>query len=213
MTFISDESVADQLADAAPLDGFRNVTADYIIQAVSSGLDKIDNGRLFRPFNGRWYGLRNNRVIGQEWHATETWNPARSTNHPTIHLRTAQYVWTGDGFRWHFIVNNDKQKSEEFVLGIKYHAKSHDFSDISDSIPMVGVFVDFGRVIWISPSHVLFEEISLQTPSDYCYSSTEILYTFVGNLLKINDLCSQLIHTQQKSSQPSSVQFQYFLPE
>src|SRR5690606_26313121 len=28
VTFISDESVADQLADAAPLDGFRNVTAD-----------------------------------------------------------------------------------------------------------------------------------------------------------------------------------------
>ena len=68
MTFISDESVADQRL-MLHLWMVRNVTADYIIQAVSSGLDKITMVGI-SPFNGRWYGLRNNRVIGQEWHAT-----------------------------------------------------------------------------------------------------------------------------------------------
>ena len=145
------------LPDRPTLERFEVTSQSFLNQI--QGRERLNAQSAFADFTGRWYGKWDQLLVDHHWHPVITdlksFHLAQTSNTRLVGL---QYAWIGDGFGWNF-VGETKGKKGQFVLGYVYHLAPREPRKIRYGTPHVGYLDGPGRLIWITPGELYFEEV------------------------------------------------------
>ncbi len=194
--FRRDVMARDLLTGRPGLGGFADVTTQTLADAIrGTGGGDLDGDSAFGRFTGQWYGLWGTMKVDHSWdridHAPRPFGPERCPRPLAM-----QFAWVGEAFCWHLVGACPSGPQHRVILGTVYHVRGR---TIQDPVPHVAVAAPEGRLIWITPSHVFFEEVSL----DERYVITGFAYAIRDGRLSIKDGGGfQAIYTRSPSARP-----------
>lgn len=139
------------------LSRFQVTTSSFIDQL--RGNQVLNPADSFGPFSGKWYGQWDGRKVDHNWgphHESALLSiPAKRLG---LQVKVfSQYAWIGDGFGWNYLAKS-KRNQGNVVLGYVYHLKAYQPETIAFEFPLVGYSDGPGRLIWVTPKFVFFEE-------------------------------------------------------
>jgi len=187
------------LPERPTLARFRVTSAEFVNQL--RGKTSLDSRVAFADFVGRWYGKWDQLTVDHHWHpvvAGSSMRQPQNTNAPRI--LGLQYAWIGDGFGWNYLVRPPKT-SGDVVLGFVYHLKPREPRNIRFTFPLVGYVDGPGRLIWITPKNVYFEETDTAS-SEQRYAITGFSYSVEGPNLKSEGQGFQAVYTRHPDMRP-----------
>ncbi|MBN2325953.1 MAG: hypothetical protein JXR73_02285 [Candidatus Omnitrophica bacterium] len=173
----------------------------------------IDGREAFGSFTGRWHGVLDDSVAELHWRPLEYFSPPKLIpGAHSLRATTSQYGWIGDGFGWNVIaqIPNDSDSTtwKEVILGIVYHVKNQDITQIFSTRPHLGLPVGEGQLIRITAEEILLEEI-IRNPRksrERC-AVTGFKYKFENNRLTNNGSAFQAIFSRNPTLSESFYQF------
>ena len=170
---ISDRPSSGRASSNRPSLSAFAVTADAFSDQLRRG-DAIDPEAAFAPFAGSWFGVWDGKRVDHQWSGVGLAPPSGSD----AGLIATQKAWIGDGWGWNYLYRSpstDRSVSlapprapraaalEEVVLGyveMLHHQDPHgDPTAIASVFPLVAYYDGPGRLIWVTPSSVYFEEV------------------------------------------------------
>ena len=159
------------------LSGFKITSKDFVAQVM--GQQTLDASIAFSDFNGRWYGIWDGQPVDHNWHTTRPGNSLTkdlATKFPN--LKAYQYAWIGDGFGWNYLAKPE-QSAGQVVLGFVHHLQPFQPKQIRSDFPLVGFKDEGNRLIWVTPSHIFFEEVFTDSTKNISKDGTP-LYAITG---------------------------------
>ena len=189
-----------------------DVTGDAFVVQLG-GTKTLDVAKSFGVFSGRWYGKWDQMLVDHHWHPVVT-DPARSApgrsdraGKSVPALVGLQYAWIGDGFGWNYLVRPTGAPGS-VVLGYVYHLTPHKPAEIRFESPLVGYFDGAGRLIWVTPSLIFFEEVLPgKSPQTQRYAITGFNYSIQHDtLVNVGD-GFQAIYTRRPDVRPDWLEF------
>lgn len=190
------------------IDGF-DLSEKMIIEAVS-GTERIESRRAYGGVEGKWYGLWEMMKVDHHW--SEIVEPdwprkVEIARQKPVWIRCYQYCWVGDGYGLNMIATEDPTSpSGDFLLGYVVHVDQGDMTRPTKRRPHVGLFVDKGRLIWITAGEVFLEETYEVSPSVQAYAITGFFYKVTENTLTTNQ-CFQAVYTRRPDHRPDWFSF------
>jgi len=190
---------ATPLPERPTLDRF-TVTADAFDSQLRAGTT-LDADAAFAGFSGRWYGKWDELLVDHHWHDVQRPAAIVQPKLPGLpHIAALQYAWIGDGFGWNYLVR-PPETDGDVVLGFVYHLKPHEPETIRSDFPLVGYLDGPGRLIWITPSNVYFEE-SFTVSGEQRYGITGFSYRIEGPRLIGEERGFQAVYTRNPHQRP-----------
>ncbi len=194
--------------DRPTLEQFVVTQSDFERQL--KGAMPISPRAAFQPFSGRWYGQWAALAVDHHWHEVVLINAQHEAGRAKPgdglpRLVAQQFAWIGDGFGWNFVIRIDEQG--EAVLGYVYHVVPGASEEIRFSFPLVGYFDGPGRLIWVTPSSVYFEEVRATLGEDEQYAITGFNYAIKEGVLTAEDRAFQAVYTRNSNQRPPWRQF------
>lgn len=178
--------------EGRPAIGHFGITAERF-GAQLRGADVIGPEEAFAPFAGRWYGVWDKKRVDHNWHGVDLAGPGSTS----AGLVATQKAWVGDGWGWNYLIRPESSAkpgasagyvalstieqphSGAVVLGyvemLNHQDPAGDPSDIRDTFPLVGYADAPGRLIWVTPAFVFFEEV-FGTGDEQRYAITGFQY-------------------------------------
>lgn len=148
-----------RFSESAFVDGFAGLT------------EPLDGATLFEPFAGEWFGRWEKVDVDHHWsHLCFPEHSMLFEEDPKRELRRTieafQYVWIGDGYGVNLISKVQRDDYDRhYLLGYVEHLQAGDFSQITARRPHVGIPFESGKLIWVTPNEVFFEETFPATES------------------------------------------------
>lgn len=185
------------------LDNF-DLSKKMIIEAIS-GSKHISSSRAYSGFEGRWYGLWDKMKVDHHWsEIVESKKPLQVMidGQKPVWIRSYQYCWVGDGYGINMIAaQNPETRTGDYLLGYVIHVENGDMNKPTMRRPHVGIFVDDGKLIWITAGEVFLEETYEPTPSVQAYAITGFFYEVKnGNLQTTQSF--QAVYTRKPDNRP-----------
>ncbi len=183
------------------------------IQGAESYLRGED---LFSAFAGYWYGVWEDQPMEHHWKMVEHFDPPYRVpgDHPIL-LSASQYCWIGDGFGWNILATLPQADTDNgntipihVILGIVYHVKDQNPSEIIQVRPHVGLFAEPGKLIWITEREIFLEEVRRHGKHGPERSiMTGYRYSIENNRLINNGTAFQAVYTRNPEERPSFFTF------
>jgi hypothetical protein len=198
----------DHLKGHKDIDSF-DLSKQMIIEAVS-GAERIASRRAYGGFEGKWYGLWDTMKVDHHW--SEIVKPGRPrkiviVGERPVWIRSYQYCWVGDGYGLNMIATEaPDSRSGDFLLGYVVHVQDGDMTRPTKRRPHVGIFVDQGKLIWITAGEVFLEETYEVSPGVQAYAITGFFYKVADNILKTTQ-CFQAVYTRRPDHRPDWFSF------
>ena len=145
------------------LGAFAGVTAAGFVAQLRDGGRAVTADAAFAPFAGRWAGRWEQKLVDHHWHPVA--EPATVTGAAGLTVTGRQYAWVGDGFGWNYVVTSadagETEKGGGIVLGHVWMLAppGRSAADVTFRFPLVGHHAGPGRLIWVTPDHIFFEEV------------------------------------------------------
>lgn len=201
------EQSAPHLSGRPGLGNFQLVEED-LLAAIQGSADILVNRDCFHPFSGRWYGLWDERRVDHEWRIPLEINPPRPVDKTGFDIQILQYAWVGDGFGWNFLVNPHGKTDTMILMGMVYHTDDLNTEQVSNYDPHIGIDAGPGRIIWITPGHIFFEEIFDKTDlGSNLYTITGFTFFTDKKTNLISDKGFQTIYTRDPEQRPEWISF------
>lgn len=198
----------DYLKGHKDIDGF-DLSDKKIIEGIE-GTEHIESRRAYGGFEGKWYGQWDTMKVDHHWSEIVEPEPPRKVEIPDdkpVWIRSYQYCWVGDGYGLNMIATVDpNSRSGDFLLGYVVHVEKGDMTRPTKRRPHVGLFVDKGKLIWITAGEVFLEEAYEISPGVQAYAITGFFYKVVKNSLKTTR-CFQAIYTRSPDNRPDWFSF------
>lgn len=196
------------LADRPTLERFAVTKEEYVKQL--QGSQRVAPMAAFRRFSGRWYGRWDHLEVDHHWHDVVLPDGRRgsrelASNDGLPSLVAQQYAWIGDGFGWNYVVRPEDHG--DVVLGYVYHVTSGKPNSIRFSFPLVGYFDGPGRLIWVTPSSIYFEEVLNDSDGNECYVITGCNYVVKEGALMSQEQGFQALYTRKSVTRPPWLRF------
>ena len=176
--------------------------------ATIIGRQKPFNGRVcFGDFEGKWYGQWTDFNVDHHWQSVQQLdNPGQITVDGQIfRVHAYQYAWVGDGYGLNLVVEIADKQPRYCILGYVVHIKDRDFRQVLSRRPHVGVFVEKGKLIWITASEVFFEQ-TLKFDNQPAYAITGFRYAVQDDTL-VATKGFQAIYTRSPDRRPEFFEF------
>ena len=190
------------------IDGF-NLSKKMIIEAVR-GNKHISSSRAYGGFQGKWYGLWDKMKVDHHWSEIfepEKPMPVKIKSGKAVWIRSYQYCWVGDGYGLNMIATQKPHsKTGDFMLGYVIHVENGDITRPTKRRPHVGLFVDDGKLIWITAGEVFLEESYDVSPGSEGYAITGFFYKVREGILHTTQ-CFQAIYTRKPDNRPKWFSF------
>lgn len=182
------------------------VTADRFVKQLR-GEEKIDPQTAYQDFSGRWYGEWNQLLVDHHWHPAKK-GSRFATEDDLVQVTGHQYAWIGDGFGWNYLVQPEG-RAGQIVLGYVYHIAANQPETIRFEFPLVGYCDGPGRLIWITPSAIFFEEAYTDSEfKDERYAITGFLYQLEDDrIVATQGHGFQAIYTRKPTTRPPWLKF------
>ncbi len=190
------------------IEGF-DLSEKMIIEAIS-GTERIESRRAYGGFEGKWYGLWDTMKVDHHW--SEIVKPDRPrkveiAGQRPVWIRSYQYCWVGDGYGLNMIATEDPNASSgDFLLGYVVHVEKGDVTRPMKRRPHVGLFINEGKLIWITAGEVFLEKIYEVSPGVQAYAITGFFYMVAENTLRTTR-CFQAVYTRQSDHRPDWYSF------
>jgi hypothetical protein len=186
-----------------------NLSKNMIIEAIS-GREHIPSHIAYGRFQGKWYGLWDKMSVDHHWsEIVEPENPQRVSikGEKPVWIRSYQYCWVGDGYGLNMIATADPDsKTSDFLLGYVIHVENGDIEKPTKRRPHVGLFVNEGKLIWITAGEVFLEESFKVSPGVEAYAITGFFYKVSDGILQTTQ-CFQAIYTREPENRPKWYSF------
>jgi hypothetical protein len=186
-----------------------NLSKKMIIEAVS-GKKHISSSQAYGRFQGRWYGLWDKMRVDHHWSEIVELDKPRCVKingDKPVWLRSYQYCWVGDGYGLNMIATqNPDSQTGNFLLGYVIHVENGNFKRPTKRRPHVGLFIDDGKLIWITAGEVFLEESFDVSPGMEGYAITGFFYKVRSNILYTTQ-CFQAIYTRESNNRPEWFSF------
>ena len=186
-----------------------NLSKKMIIEALR-GNKHIASSRAYGGFEGRWYGLWDKMRVDHHWsEIVEPNKPQRvqiKSGKP-VWIRSYQYCWVGDGYGLNMIATqNPDSKTGDFLLGYVIHVENGNIKRPTKRRPHVGLFVNDGKLIWITAGEVFLEESYNVAPGVQGYAITGFFYKVREGILRTTQ-CFQAVYTRKPDNRPEWFSF------
>lgn len=169
--------------DASRVDA-NSVRGTGLVRAMA-GDATIDGQTAYAPFTGRWFGGadRGNaeQHCGEVIDVVPPLEVRVSKGAPAVWLRTYQYVWIGDGYEVRLAISLEPQSPQRVLLGYVVRVEEGQLARERKRQPRVGLADGAGRLIWISPDGVSFEETKEGPGGTETYTVTGFRYHLAGS--------------------------------
>ena len=195
--------VQDQLEDRPNLDDFA-LEEEYLLAALEGRSNLVDGVLAFGDFTGKWYGRWDRMVVDHDWKDVQSFEPSFPLHgEPFLCLRALQYAWIGDGFGWNLLAAPLGHNNLDVILGTVYHVEDHDPARLRSHQPHVGISLNQGQLIWITPEDVFLEEILLHKERQKeRYAITGFHYAIQDNRLTTPQGAFQAVYTRDPLDRP-----------
>ena len=196
------------LAGHKDIDGF-DLSKTMIIEAIS-GEERIESRRAYGGFTGKWHGVWDTMKVDHHW--SEIVKPRRPrkidiAGERPVWIRSYQYCWVGDGYGLNMVATEDpSSRSGDFLLGYVVHVEQGDMTKPTQRRPHVGLFVEEGKLIWITAGEVFLEETYEVSPGVQAYAITGFFYKIAENTLRTTQ-CFQAVYTRRPDHRPDWFSF------
>lgn len=202
------ELAPDYLHGRKDITGFK-LSKKMIIEAIN-GTKRISSRSAYGRFKGKWYGLWDKMSVDHHWgKIVEPKQPQRVEidGDEPVWIRSYQYCWVGDGYGLNMIATeNTDSESGDFLLGYVVHVENGDLNKSTKRRPHVGVFVDRGKLIWITAGEVFLEESYQVSPGVDAYAITGFFYKVKDGTLRTTK-CFQAVYTRKPDNRPEWYSF------
>ncbi|MBA7646148.1 hypothetical protein ES703_53910 [subsurface metagenome] len=186
-----------------------NLSKKMIIEAVT-GKKHISSSRAYDRFQGRWYGLWDKMMVDHHWsEIVELDKPlyVQINGDKPVWIRSYQYCWVGDGYGLNMIATlNPDSKTGDFLLGYVIHVENGNITRPTKRRPHAGLFVDDGKLIWITAGEVFLEESYEVSPGVEGYAITGFFYKVRDGILQTTK-CFQAYYTREPDNRPKWFSF------
>ncbi len=190
------------------INGFK-LSGEMIAEAIA-GRKRISSRRAYGGFEGKWYGLWDKMSVDHHWsEIVEPDKPLRVeiNGDEPVWIRSHQYCWVGDGYGLNMIATgNPTSQSGDFLLGYVVHVENGDLTRPTKRRPHVGVFVNEGKLIWITAGEVFLEESYEISAGVEAYAITGFFYKVENDVLRTTK-CFQAIYTRRPDNRPKWFSF------
>jgi hypothetical protein len=118
-------------------------------------------------------------------------------------LRAIQYAWIGDGFGWNTVIAPNCRNTGDVILGTVYHVQNQNPDEIYLHRPHVGIPLDEGQLIWITPSEIFLEQVFPDDGTeDESYAITGFYYEITNGKLVDKGDGFQAVYTRNPGNRP-----------
>jgi hypothetical protein len=180
-----------------------------IIEAIT-GKEHISSCQAYGRFQGRWYGLWDKMRVDHHWSEIIELDKPRCVQingDKPVWIRSYQYCWVGDGYGLNMIATEDPDsQTSDFLLGYVIHVENGNVKKPTKRRPHVGLFVDDGKLIWITNGEVFLEESYDVFPGVEGYAITGFFYKVRDGILKTTQ-CFQAVYTREPDNRPEWFSF------
>ena len=186
------------------LDGFQ-IDESQFVEQIQSRAGNISGFPAFEPFCGKWYGQWDTLQVDPDWSPLKIFSqPPILPGRNQMFLKVLQSGRIGDGFGWHVVISPDGSAEGDALLGLVCRIEAGDPKKICTRRPHVGVFVEKGRLIWITPEEIFLEAV-LETEEQYVI--TGFRYRFDQDRLVNNGDAFQAVYTRKPDQRPAWYHF------
>ena len=199
------------LKDRPDLSGFKVTSKQFVAQL--KGTEKNDASAAFGDFSGRWYGVWDKQPVDHNWHETVFAKDSEDDLGPEFpKLIGHQYAWIGDGFGWNYLIQ-PQHATGEVVLGFVHHLQPFHPKQIRSDFALVGFKDEGKRLIWVTDSHVFFEEIGNDSTKLFSkeggpvYAITGFDYSWKDGVLIPATQGFQAVYSRDSNDRPEFVRF------
>jgi hypothetical protein len=182
-SFLTEEEFEPMAVTLARLvQKFRDVHARQVIKSAGSKptfqvsnldfvngfrgvVNPIDGDEVYRAFAGKWHGYWREEIVRHHWSELIkskdgiSYQANAKLESPQFSVSSYQYAWIGDGYGLNLVASeNNSNETRHYLLGYVEHLKGGDFSQVTARRPHVGIFINKGKLIWVTAKEVFFEE-------------------------------------------------------